>query len=64
MKTKLKTILVLLVAVMVIGVLSTTVKAEYSAEVKMTPDKTEVKPGDTVTVVVELVNIVEKARIK
>ena len=59
MKTKLKTILVLLVAVMVIGVLSTTVKAEYSAEVKMTPDKTEVKPGDTVTVVVELVNIVD-----
>lgn len=59
MKTNLKTILILLIAIMVIGMLSTNVKAEYSAEVQMTPDKTEVNPGDTINVVVELVNIVD-----
>ena len=59
MKTKLKIMLVLLTVIMVISVIPTAVKAEYSAEVKMTPDKTEVNPGDTVTVVVELVNIVD-----
>ncbi len=58
MKTKLKIMLVLLVMALIIAV-ATNVKAEYSAKVTMAPDKTEVKPGDTVTVVVNLVNVVD-----
>ena len=59
MKTTLKAIFIILMAVMLITVFTTSAKAEYSAEVTMTPDKTEVNPGDTVTVVVNLVNVVD-----
>ena len=59
MKTRLKAILIILMAVMLITAFTTSVKAEYSAEVEMTPDKTEVNPGDTVTVIVNLVNVVD-----
>ena len=59
MKTKLRIVLILLIIVMLITAFTTSVRAEYSAEVTMTPDKTEVNPGDTVTVVVDLVNVVD-----
>ena len=59
MKTKLKMILIILMAIMLITVFTTSVKAEYSATVTMVPDKTEVNPGDTVSVVVNLEDVVD-----
>ena len=59
MKTKLKMILIILMAIMLIAVFTTSVKAEYSATVTMVPDKTEVNPGDTVSVVVNLEDVVD-----
>lgn len=59
MKTKLKMIFVVIMAIMLITVFTTSVKAEYSATVTMTPDKTNVKPGDIITVVVNLEDVVD-----
>ena len=56
---KLKTIFVILIAIMIIGMLPTMVKAEYSARVTMTPNKTQVNPGDTVNIVVALADVVD-----
>lgn len=59
MKTNFKTVLILLILAMVVTLLPTTVRAEYSATVSITPDKTKVQPGDTVNLVVELKDIVD-----
>ena len=59
MKTKLKIMLIALMVIMLITVFTTSVKAEYSAIVTMTPDKTEVNPGDTISVVVNLEDVVD-----
>ena len=59
MKTKLKIMLIMLMIIMLITVFTTSVKAEYSAIVTMTPDKTEVNPGDTISVVVNLEDVVD-----
>ena len=59
MKTKLKMVVIIMMAIMIIGMLTTNVRAVYSAEVEMVPDKTEVNPGDTVNVVVNLVDVVD-----
>mgnify|MGYP005796925329 CR=1 FL=1 len=59
MKTKLKTILIILIMIMMIVMLSTTVKAVYSATIEMVPDKTNVKPGDTVSIAINLVDLTD-----
>lgn len=59
MKTNLKIILVLLISIMMICMLATTVKAEYSASVRITPDKTEVRPGDTINLTIEFYDMVD-----
>ena len=58
MKMKSKTLLIILISmVLVLGMLTTTVKAAYSAKIQMVPEKTTVQPGDTIKVVVNLANI-------
>lgn len=57
MKVSLKSIAIILITMMLIAVLPTTVKATYSATVSIQPDKKEVKPGDTVTLVIVLKDI-------
>ena len=58
MKMKSKTLLIILISmVLVLGVLTTTVKAVHSAQIEMVPEKTTVQPGDTVKVVVNLTNV-------
>lgn len=59
MKTKLKTIFFILIMIMVLGMLSTTVKAAYATTVEMKPDKTEVQPGDTVSIAINLVDVTD-----
>ena len=59
MKTQLNTLLIVLIMIMMIVMLSTTVKAVYSATIEMVPDKTEVKPGDTVSVAINLVDLTD-----
>ena len=59
MKTKLKSIVVIFITIMIIGMLPTIVKAEYSAKVTMTPNETEIKPGDTINIVIDLKDVVE-----
>ena len=59
MKAKLNVLFIILMSVMLILAFTTQVRAEYSADVVMTPDKTEVKPGDVITIKVELANVVD-----
>ena len=55
---KSKTLLIILISmVLVLGMLTTTVKAVHSAQIEMVPEKTTVQPGETIEVVVNLTNV-------
>ena len=58
MKMKSKTLLIVLIAMaLILGMLTTTVKAAHSAQIQMVPEKTTVQPGETIKVVVNLTNV-------
>ena len=58
MKVKAKTLIVILTSmILVLGVLTSTVKAAHSAKIEMVPEQTEVRPGETIEVVVNLTGV-------
>lgn len=59
MKSKLTIVIAMIIAIMLIGGMVTSVDAAYSAQVQMVPNKTEVNPGETINVVINLTNVVD-----
>lgn len=59
MKKKLKLIIILIIAIVAISIIPTMSKAAYSAKMDIVPDKTSVKPGDIINVVINLKDVKE-----
>ncbi len=59
MNSKIKKIVVFIVAILAISIIPTMSKAAYSAKMDIVPDKTSVKPGDTINVVINLKDVKE-----
>ena len=59
MNSKIKKMVVFIVAILAISIIPTMSKAAYSAKMDIVPDKTSVKPGDTINVVINLKDVKE-----
>lgn len=59
MNSKIKKMVVFIVAILAISIIPTMSKAAYSAKMDIVPDKTSVKPGNTINVVINLKDVKE-----